>query len=121
MGNIYQYAMSGMKASMDSGSSQYVKEKVRGLYNGPNDESRCIFTTDDSDDEEDHPRLRRNPQILLVLNIKSYAGGFAPKLWQSSTSRLGVDKPLNKNLLNQNSHPGDGNLDVMTLRYAARV
>merc|ERR1712032_202941 len=72
-------------------------------------------------EEKGAPRLRRNPHILLVLNIKSYAGGSAPRLWQASVLRHGVDPPVDPHLLKQNSHPGDGKLDVLTLRVAAEV
>merc|ERR1712113_12075 len=88
------------------------------MYHGETDEDPLIFTTDK---DEEGPKLCKKPQILLMLNIKSYSGGFAPRLWQASTTRLGVEPPLDAKLTSQTSNPGDGKLDVMTLRYAVRV
>jgi diacylglycerol kinase (ATP) len=122
LGNILQYACSGIKVSADTFSSDTIQAIVQGLYHGEDKDGAPIFCTDeDEQTERDAPRLRKDPHILLVLNIKSYAGGHAPRLWQASVMRHGVDPPMDKGLLGRASHPGDGKLDVLTLRYAARV
>jgi len=119
--NNLQYAMSGAKMSCNceliTQRRTRVHEVVRGCYNGTSDQGPAIFVTED----DEGPRLRRSPKILLVLNIKSYSGGFAPYLWRKSSLRLGVDQPLDRHLLGRKSHPGDGRLEVVTLKRAARV
>jgi hypothetical protein len=121
-GNLYQYACSGARVCGEGLlQSCKVKEIIRGMYNGTDEDAPPIFLTDDEEREETGaPRLRKNPAILLILNIKSYAGGTAPRLWQASVSRYGIDPP-DPRLLQRPSHPGDGKLDVLTLRYAARI
>ncbi|CAK0868312.1 unnamed protein product [Prorocentrum cordatum] len=122
-GNILQYAFSGLKVSAGFGRDT-IRDVVQGMYHGEDTDvaTEPVFCTDEDElREKGAPRLRRDPHILLVMNIKSYAGGAAPRLWQASTLRYGVDPPRDGDLLSQPSHPGDEKLDVLTLRYAARV
>mmetsp|Transcript_72511 Transcript_72511/g.205536 ORF Transcript_72511/g.205536 Transcript_72511/m.205536 type:complete len:446 (-) Transcript_72511:196-1533(-) len=122
LGNILQYACSGLKVSAETFTADSIQDVVQGLYHGEDKDGAPIFCTDaDELRERGAPRLRSDPHILLVLNIKSYAGGSAPRLWQASVLRYGVDPPRDSGLLSRSSHPGDGKLDVLTLRYAARV
>jgi len=120
-GNKLQYLLSGVKVSAGFGRDT-IRDVVQGMYHGADTDGAPIFCTDEDElKEKSAPRLRKDPHILLVMNIKSYAGGHAPRLWQASTRRYGVDPPRDDDLLSQPSHPGDGSLDVLTLRYTARL
>merc|ERR1719149_255542 len=93
-------------------TSDTIDDIVQGLYHGEDKDGAPIFCTDEDErSEKGAPRLRKDPHILLVLNIKSYAGGHAPRLWQASTMRHGVDPPADSRVLDRPSHPGDGKLD----------
>ncbi|CAK0877972.1 unnamed protein product [Prorocentrum cordatum] len=77
LGNILQYACSGLKVSAETFTADSIQDVVQGLYHGEDKDGAPIFCTDaDELRERGAPRLRSDPHILLVLNIrKSYAGG----------------------------------------------
>jgi diacylglycerol kinase (ATP) len=123
IGNLFQYAFSGAKAQGEAlVRPKKVKATVRGLYNGTSDNGRPIFITNDEEREEKGaPSLQKDPAIILVLNITSYAGGKGAGLWKASQQLLGVDPPVDPQLLASPSHPGDQKLEVVTLNRASSI
>lgn len=114
--NLLVYGFEGCNYTMRCCVANGVENLVQGMYNGEGPEGRAIFQ---SDKETDAPHLIRNPQVLLVLNINSFGGGLS-HFWPH-TVRTGVDKPLDKDLLETIEDPGDGKLEVLTVKYVARL
>jgi len=119
-GNLAQYGKSGAKVAT-SESSNTINETIRGLYHGESQDGIQIFSTEAKNLEGGAPRLLAEQRIFLVLNIQSCAGGSAPFLWKASNMRCSTNKPHHSNLLKFEQNPGDGMLEVLTLRHAARV
>ncbi|CAE7616186.1 DGK2 [Symbiodinium pilosum] len=96
---------------------QRVHRVLRGLYHGTNTQAPAIFEVGL---RHRGPRLYSNPEMLLCLNINSYAGGAARDLWSSSW-RCGTSQPLCADLLDAEQNPGDGQLEVLTLSRLLRA
>lgn len=114
--NLLVYAMEGCSFGLQCCIAQGVRNVVQGLYNNTSADEPTVFSTDD---ESTSPKLLRDPQMLLVLNINSFGGGMS-HFWPHST-RMGVDRPLDRELLKKDMSPGDRKLEVLTVRYVARV
>eukprot|EP00930_Biecheleria_cincta_P102971 TRINITY_DN94846_c0_g1_i1.p1 TRINITY_DN94846_c0_g1~~TRINITY_DN94846_c0_g1_i1.p1 ORF type:complete len:431 (-),score=68.85 TRINITY_DN94846_c0_g1_i1:202-1494(-) len=99
---------------------QRVQRVIRGLYNGLSNKASAIFETGI---KTSGPRLYSNPEMILCLNINSFAGGEAKDLWANSW-RLGTSQPLEDDeddLLDVEQNPGDHKLEVLTLSRLLRV
>lgn len=100
---------------------QRVQRVIRGLYNGLGNKAAAIFEVGM---QTSGPRLYSNPEMILCLNIDSFAGGEAKDLWANSW-RLGTSQPLEDDegdeLLDVEQDPGDQKLEVLTLSRLLRV
>lgn len=114
--NLLVYALEGCSFGMQCCVAPGVRNIVQGLYNSKGPDDPVIF---DTDQESKAPKLLRDPQMLLVLNINSFGGGMS-HFWPNSR-RVGVDPPLHADLMQSSMSPGDGKLEVLTVRYVARV
>lgn len=97
---------------------QRVRRVISGMYAGLDTDSSAVFEYGSRKTEA--PQLKSNPEMLLFLNIDSIAGGKARKLWDTSY-RLGVNEPLDPDLLERGQDPGDCKLEVITLRRLLRL
>mmetsp|Transcript_80509 Transcript_80509/g.211383 ORF Transcript_80509/g.211383 Transcript_80509/m.211383 type:complete len:455 (-) Transcript_80509:44-1408(-) len=114
--NVLVYMWEGFKKSLPCRPQQRIADFLDGLYHGTSREGDVIFHTSE---EFEAPRPSRDAQLLVVQNISSYGGGTAT-LWHGA-SRLGVDRPIDANLLRAVDDPGDGKLEVVTVRNLATM
>merc|ERR1711879_793249 len=96
--NLLVYFMEGCSHSAQCLAADGISEVVAGMYHGTGPDDCRIFDTDESENSQG-PRLKTNPQVLLVLNINSFGGGLS-HFWPNSR-RLAVDRPLHPELLSQ--------------------
>jgi len=96
---------------------QRVHRVLRGLYHGTSPQAPSVFEVGL---RHKGPRLYSNPEMILCLNIDSYAGGTARHLWSSSW-RYGTSQPLCEDLLDAEQDPSDGQLEVLTLSRLLRA
>eukprot|EP00411_Alexandrium_monilatum_P117566 CAMPEP_0175656504 /NCGR_PEP_ID=MMETSP0097-20121207/12442_1 /TAXON_ID=311494 /ORGANISM="Alexandrium monilatum, Strain CCMP3105" /LENGTH=448 /DNA_ID=CAMNT_0016962577 /DNA_START=195 /DNA_END=1541 /DNA_ORIENTATION=+ len=116
--NKLVYALMGLRTMMHvfCCRGQRVRRVIGGMYAGLNADAPSIFEYKAPEAQ----RLKSNPEMLLFLNIDSIAGGKARRLWDASY-RLGVRAPLDPDLLERGQDPGDGKLEVITLRRLLRL
>eukprot|EP00931_Biecheleriopsis_adriatica_P003846 TRINITY_DN105607_c0_g1_i1.p1 TRINITY_DN105607_c0_g1~~TRINITY_DN105607_c0_g1_i1.p1 ORF type:complete len:431 (-),score=65.70 TRINITY_DN105607_c0_g1_i1:26-1318(-) len=98
-------------------AGQRVQRVLRGLYAGTTSSDQKVFETGLL---SQGPRLYSNPEMLLCLNINSFAGGVARDLWKDSW-RVGTSDPLDDDLLDLEQDPADRKLEVLTLSRLLRV
>lgn len=99
---------------------QRVQRVLRGLYSGLTNKAEPVFEVGV---KTSGPRLFSNPEMILCLNINSFAGGEAKDLWANSW-RLGTSQPIEDeegDLLEAEQDPGDQMLEVLTLSRLLRV
>mmetsp|Transcript_65916 Transcript_65916/g.157619 ORF Transcript_65916/g.157619 Transcript_65916/m.157619 type:complete len:420 (-) Transcript_65916:49-1308(-) len=117
-GNLFQYGMavaSTYFAEKCSGDS--LEDKIKSVHAGDSPTAPVAFHTTE---ELQGPELTHNPGILLFLNVDSYAGGQA-HLWRNSSPALGVDAPLDADLLDREASAYDDKLEVLSSRSLARI
>eukprot|EP00928_Gymnodinium_smaydae_P020988 TRINITY_DN18137_c0_g1_i2.p1 TRINITY_DN18137_c0_g1~~TRINITY_DN18137_c0_g1_i2.p1 ORF type:complete len:505 (-),score=96.50 TRINITY_DN18137_c0_g1_i2:68-1582(-) len=113
--NKLVYGWQALVTELNVCEAPNMRGTMTAMYSGLDQDSPAIF---DVDDMVDAPHLLGNPGILLVSNINSIAGGLAD-FW-SNSGRVGVDEPLDTRLLQRTQDPGDGKLEVMSVRSTSR-
>jgi len=97
--------------SLPCRTQRSIGDYLGGLYHGTSARGTPIFETHG---RSRAPQLRKEAdQSLIFSNIPSYAGGNS-NLWIGA-SRLGVDAPLDPQLMQAVQDPGDGKLEVVTV------
>jgi len=124
MCNLGVYIYEAFKKTLPCNPQQRITQFVGRLYAGTSAEGTCIFDTTELDDSSPTtprtPRLvTEKPRLLVVLNIASYGGGSA-HFWKGA-KRLGVDRPVDPQLLHAMDDPGDGKLEVVSVRNLPTV
>jgi len=114
--NMCVYIWEGFKKMLPCRKRHRIADVVAGLYHGTDSNGELVF---DTDPDSEGPKLKSSPQILLFINIPSYGGGSADP-WSGAT-RLGVTKPLDRNIKQLVQDPGDAKLEAVTMRNPGLV
>jgi len=113
-GNYAVYAFACCTEEGKCWKAQHIGSFINSLHHGTDCDGEVVF---DCDEDSENPKLVGDPEMCIIVNIASYAGGLC-HLWQDDW-RTGINPP--SKTVTCASDPGDGKLEVVTVPNVAEL